>query len=209
MKFLKMTATALALMLAVNLSARPIDERDGEKAKITVKALDGEKKAVIRVASLPGEALAVLKVKDQNGRVLYTENIRKNQAYAKRYDFSKLPAGKYAVEIKNGKEVSEQSFSLDSNQLMVKSGTEITAGYIKSVVDVEPNLVKVLVQNNKLANLTLRLYDVHGKILHEETVRPEETVIKGFDLTKVGTGRYSIAITGDGYQYVKNIENNK
>ena len=199
MKILKITAASLAMLWAVNVNAA-----DDDKARLSVKALQGEKKAVVRVANLSGEQTSVLCIKDQSGRILYKESIKSGDVYAKRYDFSSLPAGVYAVEIAQGKEITKQSFNLASEALSFKTAA---MPEVKSVVDVEPNLVKVLVQNQKSTEVKLRLYDAYGKILHQESIAAGQTIAKGLDLSKVGAGRYSLAVTGENYQYTKNIVN--
>jgi hypothetical protein len=200
MKMLKITAAALAMLWAVNVNAA-----DDDKTQLSVRALQGEKKAVVRVVNLSGEQASVLSIKDQAGRILYKENIKSGNVYAKRYDFSSLPAGVYAVEISQGEEVTKKTFNLESEALSFK--TDLSVIEVRSVVDVEPNLVKVLVQNQKSTDVKLRLYDAYGKVLHEESVAPNQTIAKGLNLSKVGAGRYSIAVTGENYQYTKNIVN--
>ena len=200
MKILKITAASLAMLWAVNVNAA-----DDDKAQLSVRALQGEKKAVVRVANLSGEQTSVLCIKDQSGRILYKESIKSGDVYAKKYDFSSLPAGVYAVEVAQGKEVTKQSFNLASEELSFKTDAALLE--VRSVVDVEPNLVKVLVQNQKSTEVKLRLYDAYGKILHEESIAPNQTIAKGLNLSKVGAGRYSLAVTGENYQYTKNIVN--
>jgi hypothetical protein len=200
MKMLKITAAALAMLWAVNVNAA-----DDDKTQLSVRALQGEKKAVVRVVNLSGEQASVLSIKDQAGRILYKENIKSGNVYAKRYDFSSLPAGVYAVEISQGEEVTKKTFNLESEALSFK--TDLSVIEVRSVVDVEPNLVKVLVQNQKSTDVKLRLYDAYGKVLHEESVAPNQTIAKGLNLSKVGAGRYSIAVTGENYQYTKIIVN--
>jgi hypothetical protein len=200
MKMLKITAAALAMLWAVNVNAA-----DDDKTQLSVRALQGEKKAVVRVVNLSGEQASVLSIKDQAGRILYKESIKSGNVYAKKYDFSSLPAGVYAVEIAQGQEVTKKTFNLESQTLSFKTDPSVIE--VRSVVDVEPNLVKVLVQNQKSTDVQLRLYDGYGKVLHEERVAPNQTIAKGLNLSKVGAGRYSIAVTGENYQYTKNIVN--
>ncbi len=199
---LKVTAAALAMLWSVNTQAMAADD---DKAQLSVKAMQGQKKAVVRVVNLSGKQASVLKIKDQNGHTLYKTNIKSGDVYAKRYDFSDLPAGVYAIEVTQGKEVTQQSFNLESKELSFKNDAALTQ--VRSVVDIEPNLVKVLVQNEKETALQLRLYDMYGKVLHEESIAPKATIAKGLNLSKVGAGRYSLAVTGDGYQYTRNIVN--
>ena len=200
MKMLKLTAAALAMLWTVNVNAA-----DDERTQLSVRALQGEKKAVVRVVNLSGTQASVLRIKDQSGHVLYKENLKDGSVYAKRYDFSTLPSGVYAIEVTQGQEVTKKTFNLESGELSFKNTLAVTE--VRSVVDVEPDLVKVLVQNQKQTSLQLRLYDVYGKVLHEESIAPHETIAKGLNLSKVGAGRYSLAVTGENYQYIKHIVN--
>ena len=200
MKMLKLTAATLAMLWAVNVHAA-----DDDKTSLSVRALQGEKKAIVRVVNLSGAQASVLSIKDQNGHILYKESLKDGSVYAKRYDFSTLPSGVYAVEVKQGKEVTRKTFNLAQGELSLRNALAVTE--VRSVVDVEPDLVKVLVQNQKDSSVKLRLYNVHGKVLHEESIAPHQTIARGLNLSKVGAGRYSVAVTGEDYQYTRNIIN--
>lgn len=199
MKMLKVTAAALAMLWAVNVNAAD------DKTQLSVKAMQGEKKAVVRVVNLSGEQASILRIKDQAGQVLYRENIKSGDVFAKRYDFSDLPAGVYAIEVTQGQDVSKKTFSLESETLSLKNNLSVVD--VRSVVEIQPDLVKVLVQNQKETSVQLKLYDAYGKVLHQESVAPNQTIAKGLNLSKVGAGRYSLAVTGENYQYTRQIVN--
>lgn len=200
MKMLKLTAATLAMLWTVNAHAA-----DDDKTSLSIRALQGEKKAVVRVVNLSGAQASVLRIKDQRGHTLYRETLTDGSVYAKRYDFSTLPAGVYAIEVAQGKEVTKQTFNLKQGELSLRDALAVTE--VRSVVEVEPDLVKVLVQNHKDSHLKLRLFDAYGRILHEESIAPQQTFAKGLNLSKVGAGQYSVAVTGEDYQYTRHIVN--
>ncbi|MEM9829408.1 MAG: hypothetical protein AAF944_02155 [Bacteroidota bacterium] len=167
--------------------------------KISVRSLENEsKKALIRVAGANSIDQATLRIKDHVGRVLYREVLNGEDAYMKKYDFSRLPDGEYVVEVRTKNGITEEAFSLN------EGASE--AVYFKPAIKVEPQKVSVIFQNQISSSVSLKLFDERGRVLYEEVVPSQEKFAKGLNLSKLSRGQYSLAILGDNYVYTKSID---
>lgn len=192
MKIIMLTIVAL---LTVHTAIFAADNAD---TMIRVRHLkSSENEAFIRVANLSGQAFAVLRIKDEKGSTLHREKIY-DQAYMKKYDFSKLPQGRYTVEVRTKNGVSREFFEISSKREQMI--------YFKPGVQIEPDMVKVAFMNRVPSPVAIKLYDRVGKVLYEEKVAPQEIYSKGLNVAKLLPGQYSLAIVGDNYTYTRSIE---
>ncbi|WKN45723.1 hypothetical protein [Tunicatimonas pelagia] len=171
----------------------------GTDTKISVRSLENEsKKALIRVASVGSSEQATLRIKDENGRTLYRETLNGEDAYMKKYDFSRLPSGEYVVEVRTANGTTKEAFSLNEGAAQ--------AVYFKPAIKVEPQKVSVVFKNQINSSVSLKLFDQDGRVLYEERVASQEKFAKGLDLSKLNRGQYSLAILGNNYVYTKSID---
>lgn len=188
-----MAMAALLLVVGSVLAAGDTD------TKISVRSLENEsKKALIRVASASSVDQAILRIKDRVGRVLYREVLTGEEAYMKKYDFSRLPSGEYVVEVRTKTGVTEEAFSLNEGAANVV--------YFKPAIKIESQKVSVVFQNRINSPVSLKLFDERGRVLYEEQVASQEKFAKGLNLSKLNQGQYSLAILGKNYVYTKSID---
>ncbi|WP_424584566.1 hypothetical protein [Tunicatimonas sp.] len=196
MKMIKETLMIAATFLLIVGNVLAAGDTD---TKISVTSLENEsKKALIRVASVGSSEQATLRIKDQNGHTLYRETLTGEEAYMKKYDFSRLPNGEYVVEVRTANGTTQEAFSLTEGTTQ--------AVYFKPAIKVEPQKVSVVFKNQINSPVSLKLYDQDGRVLFEERVASQEKFAKGLNLSKLSRGQYSLAILGDNYVYTKSID---
>ncbi|MEM8969259.1 MAG: hypothetical protein AAGE93_22775 [Bacteroidota bacterium] len=196
MKIVRNSLMAMAALLLVVGSVLAAGDTD---TKISVRSLENEsKKALIRVASASSVDQAILRIKDRVGRVLYREVLTGEEAYMKKYDFSRLPSGEYVVEVRTKTGVTEEAFSLNEGAANVV--------YFKPAIKIESQKVSVVFQNRINSPVSLKLFDERGRVLYEEQVASQEKFAKGLNLSKLNQGQYSLAILGKNYVYTKSID---
>ncbi len=196
MKIVRNSLMAMAALLLVVGSVLAAGDTD---TKISVRSLENEsKKALIRVASASSVDQAILRIKDHVGRVLYREVLTGEEAYMKKYDFSRLPSGEYVVEVRTKTGVTEEAFSLNEGAANVV--------YFKPAIKIESQKVSVVFQNRINSPVSLKLFDERGRVLYEEQVASQEKFAKGLNLSKLNQGQYSLAILGKNYVYTKSID---
>lgn len=201
MNFMKSLKRAALLMLAVvftNASIVLANDAEGSDATVSVRQIKSEqKKAVIRITSLSAKQPVVLRIKDKKGSVLHKKAIKQSEDYTKKYDFSDLPGGEYIVELSTRDGVISKSFVLTDGHTNPK--------YFKPVVQVAPGMIKVAFVNRISSPVSLKLYDQAGRMIYEERVLSQAIFSKGFNVSRIKAGLYSLTILGDHYVYSKSI----
>ncbi len=175
------------------------NDHEGTNTLVSVRQIKSEpKKAVISIANLPDDQQAFLKIRNEKGRVLHKEVINKQQAFARKYDFSALRSGEYTVEIRTKAGIVTESFTLQPQQA--------TPLYFKPAIQVVPDMVKVAFINPMNTPVLIKMYDQVGKVIYKEEVSSQEKYVKGLDISSLEAGLYSLAILGNDYVYTKSID---
>ncbi len=157
-----------------------------------------KKKAVIRITDLPKDQHAYLRIKNQKGRVIHWEKIKRQQAFAKRYDFASLPGGEYTVELRTKEGILSETFELESGRTQPL--------YFKPAIQLEPDLIKIAFVNRKDTPVSVKLYDPGNRVIFEQKVPSQEQFSKGLNVSRLSPGLYSLAILGNDYVYSKSIQ---
>ncbi len=191
---MKKVTNQILLAIALLLTGTTAIAGDSDP-DISIRKSQGEKQTLVRVANLTTGS-AVLRLKDAQGRVLHREAIKGN-AYMKKYNLASLPEGEYIIEVRSSEGVSQEAFTLSAGATQ--------AVYFKPAVQIDQETVKVMFKNSIASPVSLKLYDRYGEVLYQETVACQENYAKGLNLSKLGSGRYSLSLTGDNYVYSKSI----
>lgn len=116
---MKRTILSVALLIGVLLSNTSVANNDMAIVKVaetelSVKAMAGLK-FVLTASNLTQKA--VVTIKDEAGVVLYKEVVSKQTAYIKKFDLSFLSDGAYSFEVRNGEEVIEKPFKIETTRI--------------------------------------------------------------------------------------------
>ncbi|MCV9386580.1 T9SS type A sorting domain-containing protein [Reichenbachiella ulvae] len=93
---------ALSLLVAISTSAFAADNAEkvvSSELNVQIRQA-AESKVVVRFSKLEGEAVKV-KIYDAYGTLIYSDKDVANTEYAKAFDLSAYPAGKYAYVVSN------------------------------------------------------------------------------------------------------------
>lgn len=153
----KMYSLVFAMLISmVSIAANgPIDR---ERGTISLREIEKGK-----LQLLYGENTAstlVVRIYDENRTLLERDVINAKQAFAKYYDFSKLTAGIYKVEVFDGTNLVNQTF-VDMTPRVSKPVM------FSKVEQTESNQYKLLVNSLLPSNLSVFVYE-NDKLIHEE-----------------------------------------
>lgn len=106
------------------------------------------------------EGLIFVKIFDDKEVLMIRDRISMNRPFTKKYDFSKLPPGKYAMTIYDAKgEIDHLEISLPEKE---------TEKQVYSRVNlVGPNQYRILVNAVETSDMTVSIYD-NGKLIFED-----------------------------------------
>lgn len=153
----KMYSLVFAMLISI-ASIAATGPGDRERGTISLREIEKGK-----LQLLYGENTAstlVVKIYDENRTMLQRDVINAKQAFAKYYDFSKLAAGIYKVQVFDGTELV--------NQTLVDMTPKISKPVVFSKVEqTENNQYKLLVNSLLPSNVSVYVFE-NDKLIHEE-----------------------------------------
>ena len=165
--------------------------------KISTKVLEGESKnTLVRVFKTQANEKSVIYIRDMQRHTLYREEFQ--GTLAKKFDFSKLPEGKYIMEVRTkGKKTKKEAFYVRNESRAITN--------FRPTLKMEEKQVDVLFQNPTASELTLRISTGHSRVLYEEEIESQQEYAKTINLSRMKRGNYTLSIVGKGCVYTKNF----
>lgn len=139
---------------------------------------------------------AKLSIKDSNDVTLYSEEVRQEGDYAKKYDFSNLPEGTYYFEMETRDSIKIYPFSVSDAkvQMMEQERFVITKPEIQLIGD------KLFLTKNVSEKQPVKVdfYYEGRELAYSEQMTPEGELNRVYDFSTSKRGDYYVVIeTGD------------
>ena len=131
-------------------------------------------KVMVAVNEAPQGTLTV-KITDADNRLVLRDRITKTEAFAKRYDLTALPVGKYQIQ------VADASGNVNSS---IVNTAVVTKPEVYSRVTVKgDNQYRLLVSALDAKDVTVQIFD-GDKLIHTETVENPQGLHKVYTISK-------------------------
>lgn len=185
-KILKMTVALIMMLLTFNsmwasavIDGLNIEETTGTKSlKVSFEQLQ------------PGEV--TIKVKDEAGYVFFTEKVKGNVSYAKKYDLSALPAGTYLFTLADPiKEVIQPVLITETE---VKVNPDDRKSVFQPYIRNEGRRLDVSLLLGSTEDVTLSILDSFDRIVYEEVLENSLNIQKRFQLKRLPRGEYLVKL---------------
>lgn len=199
-RMLSIVALASLLTLSNFAFANLIDD-----AQIQLQAIESGKKAIVKVWNLPESQSASLKVLNAEGELVYKESF-KNDAYAKMFDFSELPAGKYKVLLQSGTSVQSENFEILKDGNINVAAQNHAVQEFKPFVKVRGNKVDLLIENRFDQNMDITIKNSKGEVAYQKQLAPHADYANRLNLSYLPKDSYMIRVAGDGFEYTQEID---
>lgn len=193
MKTIKTFIAAALVVLTISASAI-------ERPRMELVPVNTER-AVITVAN-ENPALFELSIYSKRGDMVYYKQTTEMQKdYQKIYDFKNLTPGKYVLSLKvNDTEVTND-FEVGHNGINVgKKKVSYDPFFL-----FENNELKISYLNFDKEKLNLVIYGDDG-VVYKSQLGNEFNVVKGYDLSKLTKGRYTVVLNSFNKEYSYNLE---
>jgi len=194
----------IALLLVVGLSFNTSASND--PTSTTVATME-ESMAGVMQLKVPSDMETFVSVFDQEGEMIYTDLVSKDDEAGKMYDFSEVENGQYTFRAVSEHKSVETTFVIEMNELRVLK-EEIS---YRPVFWIEGNILSIsymnLEQNDVYLSLEDDLFaDVDSNLYYEEITESDMSYERVFDIKNLGKGEYSITLrSGDNtYNYFFN-----
>ena len=194
----------IALLLVVGLSFNTSASND--PTSTTVATME-ESMAGVMQLKVPSDMETFVSVFDQEGEMIYTDLVSKDDEAGKMYDFSEVENGQYTFKTVSEHKSVETTFVIEMNELLIlKEETSY-----RPVFWIEGNILSIsymnLEQNDVYLSLEDDLFaDVDSNLYYEEITESDMSYERVFDIKNLGKGEYSITLrSGDNtYNYFFN-----
>lgn len=193
MKTIKTIIAAVLVTLTVTASAI-------ERPKMELVPVNAGQAKITVMNETP--AFLELSIYSNRGDVVYykqTEEMLRD--YSKIYDFKNLEPGKYVLSLKvNDTEVTND-FEVNPRGINIGQKKVNYDPFFKF----ENNELKISYLNFDKERLKLKIYNNNG-LVYESDLGNNFNVVKGYDLSKLETGKYTVVINSFAKTYSYNLE---
>jgi len=193
------TAGVIAAFMLINvLTVLSGFANMGGDIKFLLKGNKSEKSAVFMLGDIATDAKVYMRIVDENGRQLYSASLRNKESVARKFDFSKMPAGKYNlyVQVKDNKVTQKinENFEISETGVVFGSGEAMSAVVNPLICKLEERTLKVFLEGNeKTTPITVSLNDAQGGLVYRHTFKGAD-LVKKFDLSYLKSGAYRLTV---------------
>ena len=170
-----------------------------KEPKLKVEVEEGSKSLVVRYDNQSEEAN--LRFTDFGEHVIFSENLKKNAVYSKKFNLKDLAAGNYFLELEDALKEIIFTIKVDGNTVTIDKRREL----VKPVFRTKGKKVFLNLLNLDGGKVTIKVYDSSDRLVYNELVEKKVTVEKAFNFEKAYEDDYSIVIKDGDTMFYKRI----
>jgi hypothetical protein len=167
--------------------------------KVNITPLTNEK-AVVAISNEAASNFKISIANDKGEVIYYNETDGGSNDYRKVFDFSDLENGKYKLKATVDKQTTERAFVIKKNKLAVGKERNIIAPFF----GYKNGVLKLSYLNFSEKDMSLDLYNGND-LVYSKNMGNQFAVNKGFNLSKLDKGSYSVVFSADNNTYSYNI----
>ena len=169
-------------------------------SKPSLKIVSGGNIAFTLISNNIEDSNVTIRIFDEEGLSLLEEKVDVNKAFSKSYDLSKMPNGIYEVEIED--EISFRKYFVITTSDTIEIMENVEQKIFKPIVVLEESLLKFNFLNLGRSDVKLSFSNGIGEEVYSEKIQNMITIHKGFDLSKLPSGVYTVEVkTEEKYFY--------
>ena len=167
--------------------------------KVNILPLTFEK-AVVSISNTIASNFQIT-IENENGETIYyKETSADSKDYSKVFDFSNLEAGDYKLTASIDGSTTERSFNIDERKIAVgKEKSELAPFFAY-----KQGILALSFLNFSEENLIVNFYN-NNELVYSKEIGDKFNVNKGFDLTKLANGVYTVVLSTDTKNYTYNV----
>jgi hypothetical protein len=183
--------------------------QDVSKVNCRLTPSTSEKSALLSMSNLEGKRVSII-IKDEAGYNLMNEQIEGKNHYASILNLNQLKSGQYIFSYSVEGIERSSKFEIEGNSVVVMHPEKLSKFHKPLHCRITENQLDVFVDNENKEPLKVRLYDQNGNLVFSGRYNDEEASqqVKRFDLGKLATGEYKIAVLKGKNSYTGSISIN-
>lgn len=168
--------------------------------KVNIRPIDSEK-ALVAISNAEASNYQISIVND-NGEVIYSKETNAESIdYSKVFDFSNLENGDYKLSVTVDRLTTEREFKVKNENISV--GKE--KNMIEPFFSYKDGILKLSYLNFSEEKLNLNFY-TQNELVYSKAMGDEFSIQKGFNLSKLDKGVYSVVLSTEDKSYTYNVE---
>ena len=172
-----------AVILGLNFSANAITKEVVAKAKFKVTVDQQAKKANLVFLPSTNEKV-VVKILNEEGKLIFSENIKSSSRFERPYNLSELADSQYTIVVEHANEVFNEEISLVSvNELKA-------VAFHASVKTLADGKVALKVLQDGLNTVFVSVKNEEGNALYTTSITNEGSFIQNFDISSIKEAVY-------------------
>ena len=204
------TIKKLALILTVgclSLSAVASTAPGDEAANLSMAPTEASGTVVVRAWNLAASAPATIKVLNGYGTSVYQEALATGEDHLKRYDFSQMKVGRYALVLESQQGEVARRFVVGMNGVVREDDTEAFQNFAPMIKEkYDEKSVQVMFNNPAKAPLTVQLLDQYDQVIHTDKVAGGESYGKSINMKNLRPGTYKVRVFNYDYQHTASVQ---
>lgn len=145
---------------------------------------------------------AKLRFVDGEGNVIFTESLKDNSEYSRKFNLGSLDAGIYVLEVEDAIKQTAYTIEVEATNVAIKSKSEKTKPFFRT----KDGIVYLNLLNLDLEEVSISVFDGNERIVASEIMKNQEIVEKAFNFKNANEGLYIIKVKKGFDTYYENIE---
>ena len=147
---------------------------------------------------------STLTLTDTEKHQIFTENIKEDEDYTKKFDLSKLDEGLYFLKMESLTRTVEFTISVEDSEVNVIARDEITKPFFRKNGDV----LYLNYLNQKLSPVVINVVDSSNRVVFTQKFDKELVVGKVFNFTNAVKDEYTVSVSEGTKTYYETISVN-
>ncbi|NJN34567.1 MAG: hypothetical protein HC817_10245 [Saprospiraceae bacterium] len=184
---------AFIAVLAFNVAAFANPFIKPEAVATTISVLAEAKTVIINFANVVNDEVSV-SIYDTDGNQLHTERINEARSASKKFNFSKVESGKYALVIIQKAVRTTQTFEVTKNEIILSEADRMVK-YLPVLKQKEDKLDVFVPMVNSTVKVAILTNE--GVKVFEKATPKVVSYAQRFDLSKLSSGVYVVEVQTD------------
>lgn len=181
---------ALLLVTATGLANEPkLNLIPGADAKSLVFQLDGQ------------SGKTTIQITDTKNNLIYSEVLKREGVYSKKFDLKKLETGVYFMNVENSLKVVEYTLDVKDTAVEILDRKESS----KPVFRTKGDIVYLNLLNLEQKDVNIKVYDSSYRLVYSETLKDTLLVEKAFNFESAVKDSYTVVVKDKYNSYYKDI----
>lgn len=162
-----------------------------------------EEMALLKISNNDGQKYEISILNSMGDLVYFHETKEASRNFNRMFDFSQLEHGDYKVEVKIEGASNEQLMTINKNGIVVSNSSKKTDPFF----NYKDNVLSLSYLNHSIEEMSMNIYQ-KSNLIWETKMDAQFVLLKGFDLSKLKRGEYTVVFSAGNEIYEYDLTRN-